>query len=72
METKNQPLPSMFDLLKIMIAAVGEEIVDAAITRTPGDVIHRDQQLTTLFEGGRDTQVLTEACAVLIRRRAML
>lgn len=67
-----QPLPRMYELLQTMIAAIGEEIVDAAVARTPNDIVERERQLGTLLDGGRDTQILTEACAVLIRRRSLL
>lgn len=69
----NQPstaLPRMFELLKTMIAVVGEEVVDAAVTRVSGDTEKAERMLATLADGGRDIQVLTEACAILIRRRA--
>lgn len=70
--TEAQPLPRMFELLQTMIAAIGEEIVDAAVARTPADILERDRLVATLLDGGRDTQILTEACAVLIRRRSLL
>lgn len=70
MDTNTNPLPRMFDLLKTMIAIVGEEVVDAAVTRVPDSPEQRDKMLATLEDGGRDIQILTEACAILIRRRA--
>lgn len=64
------PLPRMFEMLQTMIAAVGEEVVDAAVARVPDGTDEHERVLATLTNGGRDIQVLTEACAILIRRRS--
>jgi hypothetical protein len=71
MTSRTDPDPTI-ELLKVAVAALGEEIVDAAATRLKGSAKARQAAIDRLRTLCKDAQTLADACGVIIYRPSLL